>query len=70
MRERERGRTQEQAAASANVSSRKTVAKYERLGRLPSEVSQPTTIPNARRPVRGGLADGRDDAGERTESGR
>jgi len=41
MQEREKGRTQEQAAASANVSSRKTVAKYERLGRLPSEVSQP-----------------------------
>jgi len=41
MREREKGRTQEQAAASANVSSRKTVAKYERLGKLPSEVAQP-----------------------------
>jgi len=41
MREREKGRTQEQAGASANVSSRKTVAKYERLGKLPSEVSQP-----------------------------
>ncbi|MCK4471769.1 MAG: DDE-type integrase/transposase/recombinase, partial [Anaerolineae bacterium] len=41
MREREKGRTQEQAAASANVSSRKTVAKYERLGKLPSEVVQP-----------------------------
>ena len=41
MREREKGRTQEQAAASANVSSRKTVAKYERLGKLPCEVSRP-----------------------------
>ena len=41
MREREKGRTQEQAAASANVSSRKTVAKYERLGKLPSEVAHP-----------------------------
>jgi len=38
MRERNRGRTQEQAAVKANVRSRKTVAKYERLGRLPSEL--------------------------------
>jgi len=37
MRERQRGRTQEQAAASANLRSRKTVAKYERLEQLPSE---------------------------------
>jgi len=37
MRERQKGRTQEQAAASANIRSRKTVAKYERLGQLPSE---------------------------------
>ena len=41
MREREKGRTQEQAAARANLSSRKTVAKYEWLGSLPSEVAQP-----------------------------
>ena len=41
MREREKGRTQEQAAASANLSSRKTVTKYERLGKLPCEVAQP-----------------------------
>ena len=31
MREREKGRTQEQAAVTANLSSRKTAAKYERL---------------------------------------
>jgi len=37
MRERSQGRTQEQAAAKANVQSRKTVRKYERLGQLPSE---------------------------------
>ena len=37
MRERRQGRTQEQAAAKANVQSRKTVRKYERLGQLPSE---------------------------------
>ena len=37
MRERNKGRTQEQAAASANVRSRQTVAKYEQLGELPSE---------------------------------
>ena len=41
MRERKKGRTQEQAAASANLRSRKTVAKYEWLGKLPSEVTQP-----------------------------
>jgi hypothetical protein len=41
MREREKGRTQEQAAASANLRSRKTVAKYEFLGKLPSEVAGP-----------------------------
>lgn len=41
MREREKGRTQEQAAASANLRSRKTVAKYERSGQLPSERVQP-----------------------------
>ena len=41
MREREKGCSQEQAAASANVRSRKTVAKYEQLGKLPSELKQP-----------------------------
>jgi transposase InsO family protein len=43
MRERKKGRTQEQAAASANLRSRKTAAKYERLGRLPSELKGPRT---------------------------
>lgn len=41
MRERNKGRTQEQAAASANVRSRQTVAKYEHLGQLPSEQVEP-----------------------------
>ncbi len=41
MRERRKGRTQEQAAAKANINSRKTVAKYERLGQLPSELKKP-----------------------------
>jgi hypothetical protein len=41
MRERTKGRTQEQAAAKANLSSRKTVGKYERLGQLPSELKRP-----------------------------
>jgi transposase len=41
MRERGKGRTQEQAAVSANLRSRKTVAKYEGLGKLPSELKQP-----------------------------
>ena len=43
MREREKGRTQEQAAASANLSSRKTAARYERLGQLPSALKRPRT---------------------------
>jgi len=41
MREREKGRTQGQAGARANVRSRKTVAKYEKLGRFPSELAKP-----------------------------
>jgi hypothetical protein len=41
MRERSQGKTQEQAAAKANLSSRKTVRKYERLGKLPSELKKP-----------------------------
>jgi len=41
MRERQNGRTQEQAAAKANLRSRRTVRKYERLGKLPSELKQP-----------------------------
>jgi hypothetical protein len=40
MRERSQGRTQEQAAVKANLRSRKTVRKYERLGKLPSEMKQ------------------------------
>lgn len=40
MRERSKGRSQEQAAVKANLKSRKTVAKYERLGQLPSELKQ------------------------------
>jgi hypothetical protein len=40
MRERRKGRTQEQAAVKANLHSRKTVSKYERLGKLPSELKQ------------------------------
>jgi hypothetical protein len=41
MRERSKGNTQEQAAVKANLSSRKTVWKYERIGKLPSELKQP-----------------------------
>lgn len=41
--ERQKGRTQSQAAAKANVSSRQTVAKYEKLGVYPSEVKQERT---------------------------
>jgi hypothetical protein len=41
MRERQLGKTQEQAAAKANLRSRKTVARYERLGAYPSELKRP-----------------------------
>jgi hypothetical protein len=41
MRERNNGKTQEQAAVKANVRSRKTVQKYEQLGQQPSELKTP-----------------------------
>src|ERR1051326_8850566 len=41
-RERAKGKTQEQAAARAGMSVR-TVRKYERLGKLPSELKGPRT---------------------------
>ena len=41
MKERVKGHTQEQAAARANLKSCKTAAKYEKLGRLPSEMKEP-----------------------------
>ena len=40
MRERSKGKTQEQAAAKANIRSRKTVRKYEQQGKLPSELKK------------------------------
>ena len=40
MRERVQGKTQEQAAAKANLRSRQTVAKYEALERYPSEMKR------------------------------
>jgi hypothetical protein len=43
MRERRQGKTQEQSAAKANISSCKTVRKYERLGKLPNEIKTPRT---------------------------
>ena len=43
MKERNQGKTQEQAAVKANLRSRKTVAKYEKLGKLPSELKDPRT---------------------------
>lgn len=41
MHERGKGRTQQQAAVRANLRSRRTVSKYERLGRLPSALTEP-----------------------------
>jgi len=41
MKERNQGKTQEQAAVKANVRSRKTVQKYEQLGEMPSDLKQP-----------------------------
>jgi transposase InsO family protein len=43
MKERSKGRTQEQAAVKANLRSRKTVSKYEQAGLLPSELKQERT---------------------------
>ncbi len=40
MRERSKDRTQEQAGVKANIKSRKTVAKYERVGQLPSQLKK------------------------------
>jgi hypothetical protein len=40
MRERTRGKTQQQAAVKVNLRSRKTVQKYEQLGQLPSELKE------------------------------
>lgn len=41
MRERKMGKTQEQAAAKANLGSRKTVSKYEKADLLPSQLKKP-----------------------------
>lgn len=41
MRERKKGKNQEQAAAKANLRSRKTIGKYEKLGLLPSQIQRP-----------------------------
>ena len=43
MQERRKGRTQQQAAAKANINNRKTVAKYEKAGQLPSNLKNPRT---------------------------
>lgn len=40
MKERRQGKTQEQAAAKANLKDRKTVSKYERVGQLPSSLKR------------------------------
>jgi hypothetical protein len=53
MRERNKGCTQEQAAAKANLSSRKTVRKYEQLGKLPSELKKPRTYRTREDPFEG-----------------
>jgi len=40
MSERKKGKTQQQAAATANLASRKTVAKYEQVNQFPSQMRQ------------------------------
>ncbi len=57
MRERSKGRTQEQAAAKANLSSRETVRKYERLGKLPSELKKARDYRTRRDPFEGDWAE-------------
>jgi len=41
MKERTKGKSQQQAAVKVNLRSRKTVQKYEQLGQLPSELKEP-----------------------------
>ena len=41
MKERNKGKSQEQAAVKANIRSRRTVRKYEQLGELPSDLKEP-----------------------------
>jgi transposase InsO family protein len=43
MKERSKGKTQEQAAVKANLRSRKTVRKYEQMGMMPSEMKKERT---------------------------
>ena len=43
MRERKMGKSQQQAAAKANLSSRKTVSKYEKADLLPRQMQKPRT---------------------------
>jgi hypothetical protein len=50
MRERRKGRTQEQAAAKSNLNSRKTVWKYKQVGKLPSELKEPQEYRTRRDP--------------------
>ena len=69
MRERQKGKSQEQAAASANVRSRKTVAKYEGLERLPSELKQRAQLPHAAGSFCGALVPGRGHAGDNAGTG-
>jgi hypothetical protein len=40
MKERSKGKTQQQAAVKVNLRSRKTVQKYEQLGQLPSKLKE------------------------------
>jgi transposase InsO family protein len=57
MKERSKGRTQEQAAVKANLRSRKTVRKYEQLGKLPSELNQARTYRTRSDPFEGDWAE-------------
>jgi len=41
MKERNNGKTQEQAAVKANLRARKTIREYEQLGQLPSDLKEP-----------------------------
>ena len=52
MRDRSKGRSQEQAAGKANLKSRKTVANYELLSQLPSELKRPRSYRTRHDPFR------------------
>ena len=65
MRERHKGTTQEVAAARAGMSER-TARRYEKAGKLPSQLKRPRTWRTRANPSAGGLALGGGATGARS----